>query len=235
VRAILFDLGNTLVAYYDRAEFPQVLRECLQRCAAVLGLPEAAVQDDALFARAMAMNAEPADYAVHPLDSRLIALFGSSSPQLCHAFLQPIFARARLDSEALSVLQSLRERNIKIGIVSNSPWGSSAHSWRDELRRHGLLDKVDAAVFCGDVGWRKPHAAPFNRALELLQVAPRDAMFVGDDPRWDVIGAQNAGLLPVLIRPVSASAVDGAINVHHLSDILDVIDAVIDARTAPPL
>jgi putative hydrolase of the HAD superfamily len=222
VRAVLFDLGNTLVAYYDGAEFPQVLRECLQQCAAVLGWPEDAARDDALFARAMALNAESPDCAVRPLDRRLSELFGldgsvdaSTLPRLCDAFLKPIFQRARLDPEAIPVLQSLRERDIKVGIVSNSPWGSSASLWRQELTRHGLLERVDAAVFCGDVGWRKPNPAPFNRALELLQVAPQDALFVGDDVRWDLVGAQNAGLRPVLLRST----------VHRLSDVLDLVDS----------
>jgi phosphoglycolate phosphatase-like HAD superfamily hydrolase len=62
--------------------------------------------------------------------------------------------------------------------------------------------KVDAAVFCMDVGWRKPHRAPFDRALSLLEVAPADALFVGDDHRWDIVGAQNAGLRPVLLESV---------------------------------
>jgi FMN phosphatase YigB (HAD superfamily) len=50
-----------------------------------------------------------------------------------------------------------------------------------------------------DVGWRKPHRAPFDRALSLLDVAPADALFVGDDHRWDIAGALNAGLCPVLL------------------------------------
>jgi putative hydrolase of the HAD superfamily len=86
--------------------------------------------------------------------------------------------------------------------VSNTPWGSPADAWRAELTRHGLLDKVDATVFCMDVGWRKPHRAPFDRALSLLDVAPADALFVGDDHRWDIVGAQNAGLRPVLLESV---------------------------------
>jgi len=239
VRAVLFDLGNTLVAYYDGAEFPQVLRECLERCADVLGWPKAAARDEALFARAMALNAESPDYAVRPLDRRLNELFGlhgsvhaSTLPLLCEAFLKPIFERARLDPEALSVLQSLRERDIKVGIVSNSPWGSSATLWRQELSRHGLLESVDAVVFCGDVGWRKPNPAPFNRALELLQVAPHDALFVGDDARWDLVGAQGAGLRPVLLLPLSAAPVDGAISIHRLSDVLDLVDPPIDREAA---
>jgi FMN phosphatase YigB (HAD superfamily) len=35
----------------------------------------------------------------------------------------------------------------------------------------------------------------------LLEVAPADALFVGDDHRWDIVGAQNAGLHPVLPEP----------------------------------
>jgi hypothetical protein len=37
VRAILFDLGNTLVGYYTSGEFPLVLRRCLRECASALG------------------------------------------------------------------------------------------------------------------------------------------------------------------------------------------------------
>src|SRR5262249_11860445 len=53
--------------------------------------------------------------------------------------------------------------------------------------------------FAWDVGWPKPHRAPFDRALSLLEVVPADALFVGDDHRWDIVGAQNAGLRPVLL------------------------------------
>jgi len=38
--------------------------------------------------------------------------------------------------------------------VSKHTLGGPADAWRAELERHGLIDKVDAAVFCMDVGWR---------------------------------------------------------------------------------
>lgn len=76
------------------------------------------------------------------------------------AFLKPIFDLARLDPDALPLLETLRQRGIKTAIVSNTLWGSSASMWRNELARHGLLDTVDASVFCGDIGWRKPNPAP---------------------------------------------------------------------------
>jgi putative hydrolase of the HAD superfamily len=206
-RAILFDLGNTLVGYYTSTEFPLVLRRCLRECARGLGQSEDPARDEDLFERALLLNREQSDYAVRPLAARLQELFGAyesldeaSAWGLSTAFLKPIFDMARLDPQALPVLEALRGRGIKTAIVSNTPWGSPASAWRAELTRHGLLDKVDATVFCMEVGWRKPHRAPFDRALSLLDVAPADALFVGDDHRWDIVGAQNAGLRPVLLE-----------------------------------
>jgi putative hydrolase of the HAD superfamily len=208
IRAILFDLGDTLVGYYASSEFPSVLRRCLRECTCALGQTEDPARDEDLFARALLLNREQSDYAVRPLADRLRELFGeyesldeASALALGTAFLKPIFAMARLDPQAVPLLEALRGRGIKTAIVSNTPWGSPADAWRAELERHGLLDAVDATVFCMDVGWRKPHRAPFDRALSLLDVAPADALFVGDDHRWDIVGAQNAGLRPVLLEP----------------------------------
>ena len=206
IRAILFDLGNTLVGYYTSTEFPLVLRRCLRECARALGQSDDPARDEDLFQRALFLNRERSDYAVRPIAARLQKLFGAdesldeaSATALGEAFLKPIFATARLNPQAVPLLEALRGRGIKTAIVSNTPWGSPADAWRAELSRHGLLDKVDATVFCMDVGWRKPHRAPFDRALSLLEVAPTDALFVGDDRRWDIVGAQNAGLRPVLL------------------------------------
>jgi putative hydrolase of the HAD superfamily len=207
IRAILFDLGNTLVGYYTSSEFPLVLRRCLRECASTLGQTKDPARDEDLFERALLLNREQSDYAVRPLAARLQELFGAcesfdeaSARALGTAFLKPIFAMARPDPQALPLLEALRGRGIKTAIVSNTPWGTPADAWRAELARHGLLNNVDATVFCMDVGWRKPHRAPFDRALSLLDVAPADGLFVGDDHRWDIVGAQNAGIRPVLLE-----------------------------------
>ena len=76
-----------------------------------------------------------------------------------------------------------------------------------------------------DVGWRKPHRAPFDRALSLLGVGPDEAMFVGDDPRWDTVGAQGAGIRPVLLVPPSADSVDDHLRIHDLRGIIALVHA----------
>jgi FMN phosphatase YigB (HAD superfamily) len=63
IRAILFDLGNTLVDYYTSGEFPLVPRRCLRECAWVLGKTEDHGRDEDLFERALLLNREQSDYA----------------------------------------------------------------------------------------------------------------------------------------------------------------------------
>ena len=226
-RAVLFDLGNTLVGYYTSAEFPSVLQLCLRECAEALGLPEDPGRERNTYNRALRLNKEQPDCAVRPLTERLERLFGASaSPDaLVAPFLKPIFSMARLDPHALFVLDELRSAGIKTAIVSNTPWGSPADAWRQELQRHGLLDRVDATVFCMDVGWRKPHRAPFDRALSLLGVGPAETMFVGDDPRWDFIGAQGAGIRPVLLVPSLGDGVDDHLTIQDLRGIIALVQA----------
>jgi putative hydrolase of the HAD superfamily len=236
IRAVLFDLGNTLVSYYTSREFPAVLRQCLQECAAVFGSGDAIISEE-LFERAMALNREQPDYAVRPLEARLSELFDvgrfvdgtSVLPALAAAFMTPIFSMAKRDPAATDVLDRLRSLGIKTAIVSNTPWGSPSDMWRDELDRHDLLARVDAAVFCMDVGRRKPHRAPFDRALSLLGVAPSDALFVGDDHRWDVIGARNAGVRPVLLG--QGPAADCAA-IQHLGGIVTMATELRDSSGA---
>jgi putative hydrolase of the HAD superfamily len=150
----------------------------------------------------------------------------STSPALTRAFLGPIFDAAILNPEAHVVLDELRRRGVSTAIVSNTPWGSPADLWREELARHGLLQRVDATVFCMDVGWRKPHRAPFDRALSLLGVAPGEAIFVGDDPRWDVAGALNAGLQAALVGSSAESTSSDVASILRLADALTLVETL---------
>jgi putative hydrolase of the HAD superfamily len=204
MRAVLFDLGNTLVSYYAVEDFAPVLRNCVRGCIQALGHRWRG-DDEEIFQRAVSLNTERPDCSVWPLMQRLEFLFGpsivdcASQDSLAAAFLAPIFATAVVDAEALSTLTSLRADGFSTAIVSNTPWGTPATPWRAELARHGLLTAVDAVVFCADVGYRKPHRAPFDRALSLLGVHAQEAVFVGDDPRWDIAGAKQAGIRPILL------------------------------------
>lgn len=227
--AILFDLGNTLVSYYQRDQFPTILRESLLGVLIAAGISAQQVDLDELLQAALKQNREREDHMVLPLSERLHTLIKEYRPAkalpmeaMAEAFLQPIFRCAHLDKDATTILDELRKRNIRTAIVSNTPWGSPREPWRRELARHGLLERCDAVVFCVDVGWRKPHKAPFHRALELIKCDAARSAFVGDNPKWDVIGARESGLTPILITKGAPPDADCQV-IHELRQLLEIL------------
>jgi putative hydrolase of the HAD superfamily len=238
-RAVLFDLGNTLVKYYRLAEFPAILRRCLARCQEELGVPRQC-EEKVLLERAERWTRERSDDQVYPLAERLADIFRlapldeAQTERLCAAFLQPIFELALLDPSALRVLKALRSRGVRTGLISNTPWGSPAGHWRAELDRHGLTALLDVCVFCADVGYRKPHPAPFRRALELLSLSPEQCLFVGDDPDWDVRGARSAGLSPVILCQARGDALLACPTITRLDGVLDLLSSAAVEDHCPP-
>jgi putative hydrolase of the HAD superfamily len=94
-----------------------------------------------------------------------------------------------------ALLEALRNRGLKLGLVSNAfdpPW-----ILHRDLERRGLAERLDIAVFSSEVGRRKPDPAIFEAALEPLGMAPENAVFVGDRLFEDVRGAGELGMTTV--------------------------------------
>ena len=188
---LLFDLGNTLVEYFRPGGFTPVLWESIRLAGQALCAAGYPVPSDAELERRVAEeNHEARNYRVRPLQRRLTRIFAlraDADGQLMHAmsgaFMGPIFAVARRYDDTLDALSAWRRRGYRIGILSNSPWGTPPRAWHEELERHGLAERYDLALFCGDVGWRKAGPATVPRGSEpLLGCHGEDCLFVGDDP-----------------------------------------------------
>lgn len=101
----------------------------------------------------------------------------------------------RLGAHTHALLESLRERGLKLGLVSNAfDPGWLLHR---DLEQMGLAERLDFSVFSSEVGTRKPHPAIFERALGALGVEPERALFVGDRLYEDIRGAGELGMTTV--------------------------------------
>jgi HAD superfamily hydrolase (TIGR01549 family) len=97
-----------------------------------------------------------------------------------------------LYEDVLPVLALLREEGLKIGLVSNTSRDL------DAFVRHHALD-VDAWVSSGVHGKVKPSPTIFQAVLALLEVAPGEAVMIGDSPDDDVAGAEAFGIRALLL------------------------------------
>jgi putative hydrolase of the HAD superfamily len=97
-----------------------------------------------------------------------------------------------LYDDALPVLEALRRRGLRIGLLSNS-----SRDLDEFVSHHGLV--ADAVLTSHVHGKTKPHETIFQAMLERLEVAAPDAVMVGDTIEDDVEGALAVGMRAVLI------------------------------------
>jgi putative hydrolase of the HAD superfamily len=125
-----------------------------------------------------------AHFGIEPSDEELNRFLEAE-----HTAWQP--ARV-LGSTTHALLEGLRDRGLKLGLVSNAfDPGWLLHR---DLEQMGIAERIDFAVFSSEIGKRKPHPEIFGRALEALGVAPERALFVGDRLFEDIRGAGELGM-----------------------------------------
>lgn len=95
-----------------------------------------------------------------------------------------------------AALDAVRQRGVRVAIISNSEGMLEALFERLGIRRH-----FDAVVDSGVVGVEKPDPRIFQIAMDAFGV-PRDrTLHLGDIVATDIEGARNAGIRGALIDP----------------------------------
>ena len=74
-------------------------------------------------------------------------------------------------------------------------------------------------VLSVEVGYRKPHQAIFQAAIECLGVEPSSCVFVGDSYVPDYVGPTDFGMQALLIDPSATTPVPAG---HRIDSVLDV-------------
>lgn len=146
--------------------------------------------------------------------------FAGELSQTYHAMRDRTYA---LFPDALPCLAALRP-GYTLGLLTN---GASSLQ-RAKVSALGLEAHVDHVVIAGEVGVSKPDAAIFERALSLAGCEPHEAAMVGDLLDRDILGAMNAGLLPVWINRHGECGEDGE------NDLVPATDRVNRAAKTPP-
>jgi putative hydrolase of the HAD superfamily len=97
--------------------------------------------------------------------------------------------------ETIAVLDGLRSKGVRIGLVSNCSI-ETVLAWQDCV----LARYIEHATFSCIVRADKPDAASYLDALAALESAPRESLFVGDGSSNELAGAERIGMKSVLIR-----------------------------------
>jgi HAD superfamily hydrolase (TIGR01549 family) len=120
---------------------------------------------------------------------------GSGDTYTCAAEMTRAWEHAHhfdLFDDAVPTLEALRSRGLRLGLLSNT-----SRDLDTFVAHHGL--DVDAVLTSRAHGKTKPHEGIFRHMLELLDVAPAEAVMVGDTVEDDIEGARAVGMRAVLV------------------------------------
>jgi putative hydrolase of the HAD superfamily len=217
LRAVLFDLGNTLLFLdYDRMA-PAVSQ--------AIGVP--------LTSKTLAAQAKPAALALERADTtdreratvyleQLFLLAGvpdAKLPEVRDALLRLHQERhlwSGHDSRTPEALDRLRAAGFRLGVVSNSDGRAE-----EALVAAGLRTCFEVVVDSQLVGFEKPDPRIFHLALKQMDVRPDEAVYVGDIYEVDVVGARRAGMSVVLVDPLCNHTGRDVTSVRSITELAD--------------
>jgi putative hydrolase of the HAD superfamily len=239
IRAVIFDLGGTLFEFNPK-HLPWLAweRAGLEGAHACLSAQGHDLPLQAFIDHVQGMLPERWERAVQGIENLRL---GDVLHEACAAcgvtpvagevqaavecYIDPLDARVVMYDDAPDTLRALRQRGLKIGLISNTMWPDVYH--RRQLERFGLLPFFDHCLFSADAGIWKPQPGIYRRALAALGVSAAEAVFVGDLPQHDVVGAQGVGIRAVYKR--SNSFTNGDVQpdatITDLAELLPLVEA----------
>lgn len=144
--------------------------------------------------------------------------------RLVQLWYEPLGSLAWVEEGTLEALERLRDAGLKLGVVSNTFFPGAVLD--EQLAHEGMLELLPVRVYSSDIGYRKPGEKIFQHALKRMGLAAGETLFVGDTPPADVVGANRAGLVSVLIDPEEDypnGSVRAVYRIRAIPELLDIV------------
>ncbi len=240
IRAVLFDLGDTLLNYghfSPRKPFVQAARQTYEY---LKGLGQPVAWFPVYAARSMFMIRWRLLWSMvtgRDFDSlRLLKRAGKKSgctmteeqyKELAWLWYEPLSRGIQIEPDLHQTLEKLRARGLRMGIVSNTFVNACALN-RDIAQRK-LADFFEFIYYSYDFAKRKPHLAMYKAAAEAFDLEPCQIAFVGDRLDTDVKGAMRAGMTAILKKGhanLQRKIPSGVTRIDAIADLPAAIDRI---------
>lgn len=187
-KAILFDFWGTLVENGARnptkgtlfiLRIPNDYKDFIVPFEEIFFAKDYPTQEEAFHAVCAHFNVKPYPIVI----SKLVGLWNKNK----------LFAKPYEDT--VETLQALKDKGIKLAIVSNANKGAV----EDVIAKHNLAEYFDAVIISYQHGMLKQGGELYDIALKQLGVAKKDTLVIGDSIETDMAGAEKAGIKAILI------------------------------------
>ncbi len=125
---------------------------------------------------------------------------------------------------SIDSIQALHEEGVPLAIVSSAVYHPFLEWTLDDF---GVRDAFAQVTTSASAGYYKGRPEIYWDAISRLEVDPKDAVHIGDSHRWDVVGAQRAGIRPVWYRTSPEAPMSDEALPHRIVDTMEGADVVL--------
>lgn len=223
ITTVLFDAGGTLV-HADLRFIHRLLRQSGITATSQLIRRAECASKQAIDRRMEAAMADTDETRRQPYFSAMLEYLGIEREHAT-ALLHEIEVEHKQDNlwrlmrpSTPQILRELRTQGVVLGVVSNSDGRITS-----VLDRCGITQFFQVIVDSHEVGVEKPDPRIFDFALSKAQARPEQALYVGDIYTIDVVGAERAGIAPVLLDSAGCYATAPCRRIRHLRSLLTMV------------
>jgi putative hydrolase of the HAD superfamily len=232
IRAVGFDLGDTLLFYRDTplswvALYPDALAAVAKSCeiqptaAQLERAKEILTQHNTrVVPRTQEIPAETILGSILEAWELDPAKHSSTAIEAFFSFFQQ---RLSAYPETGSVLQTLRVQSIPTGILTDVAYGMPRTFVERDVAGAGITGLFDVLLTSVEIGVRKPEPVGYHELAKHLGVAPGEMLYVGNEAK-DVIGARRAGVLSAFLDRTGTGAYHGQnFTIATLTNLYDIL------------
>ncbi|MDP4147459.1 MAG: HAD family hydrolase [Bacillota bacterium] len=229
MKAIGFDLGKTLITYEGvplnwESLYEKALEAVLVRCGLKIDKERIVVGKQILSKYNTRINYREYEVSANQIFEEILDAWDLNNNYLSSSkaeFFSYFQQNSKLYEDTIATLQKLKELNIKIGILTDVPYGMDKNYVLKDIEQ--FKEYIDVVLTSVDVGYRKPHINGFTELSKCLGVSSSDMIFIGDEPK-DIIGANKSEMFSVLINRTRDDINYGQRKtINSLTELLDIV------------
>jgi len=209
MKAVIFDLGHTLIDYYHEWRTPELkaITKLYSHLVSLgLEVDEEPFVRDVTSILEIGRRKKTEDLVEIPLREvlqRIYERYGCDGDEDLMVDGFEIFYGVLVEHRkpfpgTVEMLEGLKARGYAVGLVSDVAWGLPSDYPQRDMQYFGLDAFFDDMIFSTDVGLRKPHPRLFKLAAYNLGACIEDSLFVGNSLQADIKGALNVGMRAIL-------------------------------------
>ena len=225
LKAIVFDIGQTLVNYNKPLNWSELYRPAFESISEKCGytFSDSHYQHAGQVLTKYNTRINPRDYEVTSDQIFNEILNGMDIPtkdieQVKFHFYSYFRQDAFVFPEVEETLKRLSDRGILLGTLSDVAYAmDNVYALEDIC---AVIKYIDYPITSNDVGYRKPRAEGLTFLAEKMQIDISEMAFVGDEEK-DILCAVNAGAFSILINRSSRIKNFGQNKeIHSLDELL---------------